>query len=195
MDRAPLAGVILAGGGARRLGGVDKGAALVAGKRLFDHVYERLAPQVDRVLVAGPNDYGVDAVATPDRPDGPRGPAAGLFAALHWLSANAPDVCAFVTAPVDAPLLPRDFVGRLHEAPSSAIVRCGGRRHPTFARWETGALSAYFQSAECGEAPALHEIAAGLNARDAAFDDDAAFFNVNTPEDVAKAEALIASRG
>ncbi len=188
-------GVILAGGAARRMDGVDKGAVSLAGKRLFDHVYERLAAQVDRVLVAGPHDYDAGLTAVEDRPDGPAGPAAGLYAALAWLEKNATDARGFVTAPVDAPFLPRDLADRLHGEGGSAVARCAGRRHPTFAYWDAGDLSAYLRARNRGEAPALHDIAASLNARDVDFDDETAFFNVNAPADIKAAEALIVGGG
>lgn len=190
----PSLGVILAGGGARRLGGADKGRALLAGKQLFDHVFKRLTPQVDRIIIAGPHDYGAGIIAVEDKKDGPAGPAAGLYATLHWLTENAPDMPAFLTTPVDAPFLSRDLARRLCAESGSTVARCGGRRHPTFAYWNARDLSAFFQSSDRSDAPALHEIAAAVNARDVDFDHDAAFFNVNTPADLNEAEAMLAER-
>lgn len=184
-------GVILAGGGARRLGGGDKGESMLAGKRLFDHVFERLRPQVDRVLVAGPHDYDAGVVAIADKASGPAGPAAGLYAVVRWLANNAPDVEGFVTAPVDAPFLPHDLAHRLAVKPGSAIAQCAERRHPTFAYWDVGDLSGYFHSAV--KAPALHDIAKAVRARAIDFPQPDAFFNINAPADIEAAEALIAA--
>ena len=72
-------GVILAGGAARRMGGRDKGAIELAGRRLVDHVIERFSPQVDRLLIAGPNHYGLNGEAVTDRPDGPKRPGGGAL--------------------------------------------------------------------------------------------------------------------
>ena len=191
---APRIGVILAGGGARRLGGADKGETLLAEKRLFDRVYERFAPQVDRVLIAGSHDYATALTVIEDGATGPKGPAAGLFAAAMCLHANEPKAQGFVTAPVDAPFLPHDLAQRLREGDGSAIARSAGRRHPTFAYWDANDLSAFFETSKA-PAPALHEIAAGVGAREIDFGDDQAFFNVNTTEDLQAAEALIAAQG
>jgi len=51
-------GLILAGGQARRMGGTDKASVRLNGRRLIDHVRNRLTPQVDRVLISGRSDYG-----------------------------------------------------------------------------------------------------------------------------------------
>ncbi len=187
-QKAETHGVILAGGGAQRMGGVDKGAVLLAGKRLFDHVYDRLAPQVDRLFVSGAHDYGADLVSVPDRADGPDGPAAGLFATMQWMRVHAPDAVGFLTAPVDAPFLPNDLAARLKTEKGSAIVRCGDDLHPTFAFWNVSDLDAYFKSHD-GSAPALHKIAKSIGAREVAFKSASAFANINTLEDLKTAEA------
>lgn len=191
---APRIGVILAGGGARRLGGADKGETMLAGVRLLDRVFEKLAPQVDQVIIAGPHDYATGIPFVKDSATGPAGPAAGLFAVTFWLRANEPKARGFITAPVDAPFLPNDLAQKLSAGDGSAIARCAGRRHPTFAYWDANDLSVFFETSKT-TAPALHEIAAAMNAREVEFENDQAFFNVNTPEDLATAEALIAAQG
>lgn len=185
-------GVILAGGRARRMEGGDKGCVALAGKRLFEHVWERFRPQVERVLIAGPHDYGAAVVALRDHPNGPAGPAAGLYATVRWLADNAPDVDGFVTAPVDAPFLPLDLARRLCAEQGSAVARCAERRHPTFACWGVRDLSDYFQTSV--KAPALHDIARAVKARDVAFAEPDAFFNINTQADLGAAETRIAEK-
>ncbi len=192
--RSETYGVILAGGAAQRMGGVDKGAVLLAGKRLFDHVYERLAPQVDRVLVSGAHDYDVGLDAMPDGADGLAGPAAGLFAVTNWLMANAPDARGFLTAPMDAPFLPLNLADRLIGTSGSAVVRCAGQIHPTFAYWELQPLAEYFRR-RASRAPALHKIATALSAREVDFQTEAAFANVNAPEDLEHAKKILSKNG
>ena len=188
-ERAQTYGVILAGGASRRMGGADKGALRLDGKRLFDHVYAKLAPQVTHVLISGAHDYGAGLNAVPDDKDGPAGPAAGLFAITLWLKTRAPEVRRFLTAPVDAPLLPSDLAVRLMEGEGSTVVRCAGRIHPTFGCWDVNHLHAYFKGTR-SRAPALHEIARSVSAREVAFETAFAFTNINTPEDLKEAEAM-----
>lgn len=136
MPGSDITGVILAGGLARRMGGVDKGRQLLDGKPLVEHVAARLAPQVSMLLInanRSQNDYAklgyrLIGDAIPDFP----GPLAGLHAALSI--ATTPFV---VTAPCDSPYLPLDLVARLHAALGQtggqlAIATAGGRQHPVF---------------------------------------------------------------
>ena len=81
-----VTGLILAGGQGRRMGNVDKGLELFRGKRLIDHVYERLAPQVGGIIInANQNHdayktFGVRVVS--DAIGNFAGPLAGLHAGL-----------------------------------------------------------------------------------------------------------------
>jgi CTP:molybdopterin cytidylyltransferase MocA len=115
MPGAAITGVILAGGLGRRMGGVDKGMQLLDGRPLAAHVADRLAPQVDRLLINANRSqaayaalgYPVFADEIPDF----AGPLAGLHAALA-----ASQTSLVVTAPCDSPFLPADLVGRLRGA-------------------------------------------------------------------------------
>jgi len=131
-----ITGVILAGGLGRRMGGVDKGLQLLAGRPLVAHVAERLRPQVGPLMInANRSQAAYAAFGYPllgdDIPDF-AGPLAGLHAALG--AASTPLVA---TAPCDSPYLPDDLVSRLHAgllATGSrlAIARAEGRLHPVF---------------------------------------------------------------
>ena len=136
MPDSEITGVILAGGLARRMGGVDKGRQLLDGKPLVEHVAARLAPQVGMLLINANRSqidyatlgYRLIGDALPNFP----GPLAGLHAALSV--ARTPCV---VTAPCDSPYLPLDLVARLHAALRQtggqlAIATAGGRQHPVF---------------------------------------------------------------
>src|SRR5580700_5723382 len=107
-----ITGLILAGGRGRRMGGVDKGLQLLRGRPMADWVRERLAPQVDELLINANQNldayarFGVPVIE--DRIDGYAGPLAGLQRGLEV--AKYPYV---VTAPCDSPFLPRDLVERL----------------------------------------------------------------------------------
>jgi molybdopterin-guanine dinucleotide biosynthesis protein A len=131
-----ITGVILAGGLGTRMGGVDKGLQLLDGKALVKHVADRLAPQVDHLLInANRSKAEYAAFGYPmfsDRIAGFAGPLAGLHAALA--EAETPLV---LTVPCDSPRLPVDLVSRLHRALQTdhanlAIAKAAGRLHPVF---------------------------------------------------------------
>ena len=110
-----LTGLIIAGGLARRMGGVDKGLQLFQGRPLLAHVIERFAPQVDRLLLnvnhnaAAYAAFGLTQV--PDLQTDYAGPLAGVQAGLMHCTTPL-----LACVPCDTPFLPRDWVARLHAA-------------------------------------------------------------------------------
>ncbi len=142
-----VAGVILAGGQSRRMGGGDKGLLDLGGKPMLAHVIERLAPQVGRLAINANGDparfaaFGLPVVAdtVPDF----AGPLAGVLAGMHWARANAPAARWIATAAGDAPLLPRDLVARciraLEERPGAiALAQSADELHPVIGLWPVG---------------------------------------------------------
>ena len=183
--------VILAGGGGRRMGGADKGALMLGRARMIDRVAARLKPQVDRILISGTHDYGTGLAVIADLEDGPLGPAAGLWAALQWIEKNAPDVTGFLTAPVDGPFAPDNLFERLSIEETSAVAETAEGAHPTFAWWTVKDLQHALVKAPKGEGLSLKALANGIGARRVMFDDADAFLNINTPEELERAEALL----
>lgn len=192
-------GIILAGGKATRMGGGDKGALVIGGRSMLDHVIDRLGPQVDRLVLNANGDparfieYGLPVCADtlPDHP----GPLAGVLAGMEWAAQNGHS--HIVTAAADTPFFPIDLVARLTRAADRAGTPIalagtqeGGRsyRHPTFGLWPVDLRADLKAALQDG----LRKVVLWTDkhgAATAAFDDDA-FFNVNTPDDLAMAEAL-----
>lgn len=190
MTRVNITGAILAGGQGRRMGGVDKGLQDLQGRPMVQWVLERLAPQVDSVLInANQNlpryaEFGCPVL--PDRIPDFAGPLAGLHAALA--QAATPLIA---TVPCDSPFLPADLVRRLHAAlvadkAELAVARAGGRVHRAFclARRELLPKLDAFLAAGDRKVGLWH---ASLKVVEVDFDDEAdAFDNINTPEDLAQ---------
>jgi len=106
-------GAILAGGAARRFGG-DKGAALLNGIALIDHVVASLRGQCAEVVIIGRDWPGL--LSLPDRPLGGEGPLAGLNAALHHARAQGHQ--AVLCAGCDSLPVPDDLAARLTPGPA-----------------------------------------------------------------------------
>lgn len=183
-------GVILAGGRSSRMGGRDKAFLLLAGRPLIAHVTDRLAPQVSALavnLTAGAALPGVAVLTDPVA--GQPGPLAGVLAAMDWAAARGAD--RVVTVPVDAPFLPSDLVARLAAAPGAAVAAdADGTWHPTVAIWpvaEAGTLA----GALARGTRRVRAFAEAIGAVPVAFPDPAAFRNLNTPEDLAAADAMV----
>lgn len=184
---APLTGVILAGGQARRMGGRDKGLIEYRGRPLLAHVIERLAPQVDTLLVnANRNRAQYAAFGHPviaDAAGGFLGPLAGILAGLQEAQAGL-----VLVAPCDSPHVSRDLAARL-AAPladagtGGAVACCEGRMQPVFAILRTALaepLAAFLQQG--GRKIDMFYAAQAIV--EVPFEDAYAFRNINTPEDL-----------
>lgn len=114
----PVAGVILAGGLSRRMGGGDKCLLPLGGRPILAHVIDRLRPQVGPLALNANGDparfaaFGLEVVA--DDFPGFAGPLAGLLAGMDWAAARG--LPLVVTAAADTPFFPRDLVARLRAA-------------------------------------------------------------------------------
>ena len=200
----PTLGLILAGGLARRMGGGDKVRIRIGGVTILQRVLGCLTPQCSRIIINANGDparfadTGLPVVAdgVPDFP----GPLGGILAGLDWAAANAPDMEWLVSVPGDCPFLPKNLVAHLHEARSAAnaplaCARSGEWRHPVVALWPVG-LREDLRHALVDED--LHKIELWTERHGiaiAAWPDEPIdpFFNVNTPDDAARAEAIAAA--
>jgi molybdopterin-guanine dinucleotide biosynthesis protein A len=143
-ETAGVAGVLLAGGQSRRMGGGDKALRALGGRPLLAHALERAAPQVDRLMLNANGDparfAGFDLLVVPDVVGGFAGPLAGVLTGMTWAAEHAPGCSWIATFACDAPFFPRDLVARLREAVAreGADMACAasrGRTHPVFGLW------------------------------------------------------------
>jgi molybdopterin-guanine dinucleotide biosynthesis protein A len=174
------------------MGGVDKGLQLLHGRPMVDWVRERLAPQVDELLINANQNldtyakFGVPVIE--DRIDGYAGPLAGLQRGLE--AAAHPYV---VTVPCDSPFLPRDLVQRLLVGLTAAqaqlaVARTGTQPHPVFCLCER-ALGPHLTAFLDGGGRKIDTWYASLEVAEVQFDDEAeAFSNINTPEELLEFE-------
>lgn len=187
-----ITGVILAGGRGQRMGGVDKGLQLLDGKPLVRWVVERLAPQVDELLINA-NQNGARYAAfghrvVPDQIPGFAGPLAGLHAAL---AATSHPLVA--TVPCDSPFLPGDLIFRLFSALTAAnadlaVARTFERPHPVFCLCRRHVLPHLNDYLASGERK-FERWYSTLNLVEVPFDDEAnAFANINTRDELGRFE-------
>ncbi|MGB7036244.1 MAG: molybdenum cofactor guanylyltransferase MobA [Xanthobacteraceae bacterium] len=203
MTIPPTLGLVLAGGLARRMGGGDKARLLIGGETILQRVLACLAPQCDRVIINANGDparfadTGLPVVAD-SIPDF-AGPLAGILAGLDWAAAHTPEIDWLLSVPGDCPFLPRDLAARLHAARSAAktplaCARSGEWRHPVVGLWPID-LREDLRRALVNDG--LRKIEIWTARHGVAIADWPAapvdpFFNVNTPDDSARAAALAA---
>jgi molybdopterin-guanine dinucleotide biosynthesis protein A len=190
--RSTVSGIVLAGGQGSRMGGVDKGLQPFRGRPMVVHVIERLAPQVDELLInanRNPEAYaqlGHRVIA--DEIPGFAGPLAGFERGLAHARGEL-----VVTVPCDSPFLPTDLVQRLRErlegaAAEIAVARTGAQAHPVFCLMRREVLGS-LQSFLGGGERKIDKWYARLRVEEVAFDDEAdAFLNINTRDELASLE-------
>ena len=200
-------GVLLAGGLSRRMGGGDKGLMPLGGKPVMQHAFERLKAQTDGIIINANGDpsrfTGFETTVVPDTISGFAGPLAGVLAGMRYAAALDNPPTFIVTAAADTPFFPETLVERfLSEAKTSeTIVLAGsnGRRHPVFGLWSVSLadhLETWLSNEEHRKVLAWvdQHFWAMAEFEEPAFkvQDTDPFFNINTPEDFAIAEQLLA---
>ena len=122
------AAVVLTGGTASRMGGVDKAGLARQGRRLLDLALEAVAGATETVVVGPEAPTRWSVTFTREQPAG-GGPLAGLSAGVAALSSDASTV---VVLAVDMPHLTAATVTRLRDAarnrPGAWLVDGEGRR-------------------------------------------------------------------
>lgn len=196
-----IAGLILAGGLSRRMGG-EKPLQLLAGQPMISRVIGRIAPQVERLAINANSDpapylaYGLPVL--PDTIGGHLGPLAGVLTGMEW-AAGLPGVTHVVSAATDTPFLPLDLVARFSamSGPGRIVLaRSNGNRHPVVGLWPVALRKDLAQWLLSGETMKVQVWAARheLVYCDFEPEHDGApdpFFNANTPEELAEAEAIV----
>lgn len=191
-----IAGLILAGGRAQRMGGVDKGLIHFRGKPLIEHAINRLQPQVSTLLInANRNQstysqFGFPVIADTDTDFA--GPLAGFAAGLN--SCNTPYL---VTIPCDSPLLPMDLVKTLADAlelNQAKIAYASSKgsdgkvwAQPVFCLMRKELLHSLEAFLASGERK-IDRWFAFEGACTVIFDDESVFANANTPEELHQLE-------
>lgn len=196
------AGVILAGGLARRMGGGDKPLKILARKPLLEHVIARIAPQVDTVVLnANDNPARFAEAGLPVIPDtvlGNPGPLAGILAGMEWVRAVAGGDADLLSVPGDAPFLPLDLVERLRavrgaETADVAWAANGDRIHPVIALWPVRLAGDLRRALTEDGLRKVEDFGRRYSVACATFPEASVnpFFNVNTPADLVEAERMI----
>lgn len=204
--RRDIAGIILAGGQSRRMGGGDKSLLSLGSGSVLDQVLSRFGPQIETLALSANGDpnrfsrFGLPVLA--DTVEGLAGPLAGILTGLEWAAASA-SCKAVVTAAGDTPFLPLDLVDRLAAAAGGhpdtiAVATSAGRRHPTFALWPIecrDALRHFLVDEDIRRVSAFIERHDHVEVEFPVLQSTELdpFFNINVPDDLAEAGRLLQS--
>jgi molybdopterin-guanine dinucleotide biosynthesis protein A len=198
-QRGSIRGAILAGGGATRFGGKPKGLEIVGGERILDRLVAAMTSAIGEppLLVANAPDaesWRPDLRTIPDVRPG-LGALGGIYTAVA--EAPAPVVCVAWDMPFVSEALIRALASGLdrHDA---VLPESDGRRgmEPLCAAYGDACREAIADSLAAGDLRAIgfHDrIRVGilpLAEVRALADPELVFFNVNTADDLAKADQL-----
>jgi molybdenum cofactor guanylyltransferase len=198
-----ITGLVLAGGMGRRMDSRDKGLVPFKGKPMVQHAIERLAPQVENLIVNANRNvetyvsFGYAVVS--DELSGFAGPLAGLHAGMRACTsasrnandandANDRDRGWIVTVPCDSPMLPLDLVQRLFDAAQNeradiAVAVTDEGAQPVFALYKLSLLESLETFLNAGERK-IDKWTAQHRLANVAFEDASAFANINTIDEL-----------
>ena len=200
ISRTEITGLILAGGRAQRMGGVDKGLIPFHHRPLIESAIHRLRPQVGSILINANRNlehyssYGFPVLSDDDLSFS--GPLAGFAAGLKACPTEY-----LVTAPCDSPLLPTNLVellaAKMTEGSfdlvyaSSKDLAGKAWAQPVFCLMRIAVLKSLQEFISLGDFK-IDRWFKQLNVSTAVFDSESAFANVNTPEELLALEKVSA---
>ncbi len=187
-----VAGLVLAGGRAKRLGGGDKPLLEIGGATILSRVIAALRPETDTLAISANGDparfarFGLPVLG--DGEFANQGPLAGLLAGLDWAASLG--AAWLLTAPGDTPFLPPGLGAAL--APAPACAARDGQVHPLVALWPVTVADTLRRMLRKPGSRSTQVFGASIGIQRVEFPDGAGdpFHNVNTPADLARARAL-----
>ncbi|MET0436547.1 MAG: molybdenum cofactor guanylyltransferase [Devosia sp.] len=183
-------GLILAGGEGSRLGGVRKADLRIGGVRLVQRVTSAFEGKVTEVFLASGQGAGSELRLPSIRDESPMpmGPLAGIRAMVLHLESRIGHDDVLVTAAVDTPFLPQNYVERLRPAAlesGAAYAAWGDSIYPTNSAWRLTMLRDALE--ETSESAGPKAILRTLGAAPVDWSADMAgnpFANINTLADL-----------
>lgn len=204
MTSEGIAGVLLAGGLSRRMGGGDKSLRTLGGRSILERIVATVRPQVGPLVLNANGDparfaaFGLPVAA--DVVEGFAGPLAGVLTGMEWARANAPSCRWLASFATDAPFIPGDLVARLvaaveREGADLACARSDGQEHPVFGLWRVDLADDLRRAMVEEDMRKVDAWTARYRLAVADFTTDPVdpFFNTNRPDDLAEAERLMAA--
>ena len=193
---ADITGLILAGGRAQRMGGIDKGLVPFMGKPLIEHAINRLIPQVGPILINANRNhdqyarYGYPVIA--DIHADFAGPLAGFAAGLKQCKTEY-----LLSVPCDSPLYPFDLARRMFDTllgTQSDLVYASSKdasgtvwAQPVFCLMRRDSLQSLL-SFLGNEGRKIDRWFGELRTSTVVFENEADFANTNTPDELSALE-------
>ena len=199
MHHNNILGTVLAGGKSQRFG-EDKSQVTLANKLLIDYVLSEIIDQFKEVLIVSNNSINFQSsekITTIEDYKKGLGPLCGVLSAMKWINTNKRDYQWIATFPVDTPFFKRqilkDFIQNINFNESDLFfIKSNNTRHNIFSLWSITLLDRLEKDLNDGERKVeLWANNVGVKIINMEFPNNDPFFNINTKEDLKKAEEIL----
>ena len=198
-SKIKMIAMIMLGGQSKRMGGGIKSLMEFNNKVIFERIFQRLKPQINKIFVNCNYEeiklkrYNIPIIK--DQKKGFLGPLAGIHAGMKWIKKNEKDIDWLITIPGDTPFIPNDLIDQLASKTSKKLkiilTKSKNKIHPSIGIWHIDLLDDLNISLDNGARKILtwaekHPMEF-INYSIKNFDP---FFNINSKDDL-KEESLI----
>ena len=184
--------LILAGGQARRMGGVDKGLVQLNQQAMIEHILAIITPQTNQIIINANRNhdqyslYGYPVIN--DELADYQGPLAGMLSGLRSCETRL-----MITMPCDSPFIPYNLTERLLESVNAddsdiSVAHDGNRLQPVFCLLKTSLIDSLDQYLARGERKIDRWFSEHNYSTVDFADQPETFSNINNPEELKKAE-------
>ena len=199
MDHNNILGVVLAGGKSQRFG-EDKCQVKLGGKLLIYYILSEIIDEFQEVLLISNNSINFkksEKISLVNDFKKDLGPLGGVLTAMKWIKKKNKNYQWISTFPVDTPFFKKqilkDFLQTLkHEESKLFFIRSDDTRHNIFGLWSIDLLDRLEEDLNKGERKVeIWANSIGVKSINMQFENKNPFFNINTKEDLEKAEKIL----
>ena len=199
MDHNNILPVVLAGGKSKRFG-EDKSQVQLGSKILIDYILSEIINDFNEVIIVANKPIkhlSSDKITKIKDYRKDLGPLGGVFSAMKWVKNNNKKYQWIVTFPSDTPFFKKNilenFYNKINEKESELFfIKSNDKRHNIFGLWSVDLVDQLEKDLENG-ARKVEKWAntIGVKTINMSFEKEDPFFNINTREDLEKAEKIL----
>ena len=199
MDHNNILGTVLAGGKSQRFG-QDKSQVKLKGKILIDYILSEIIDEFNETLVVinEPINFmkSKKIIMIKDLKEG-LGPLGGILSAMKWINKNNKDYKWISTFPSDTPFFTKKELKNFYEniqieKSKLFFIKSKKKRHNIFGLWSLDLMDQLESDLLKGERKVeLWANSIGVSTVNIEYQNIDPFFNINTKEDLEKAEELL----
>ena len=199
MDHNNILGAVLAGGKSQRFG-EDKSQVKLNGKLLIDYILSEIIDEFKEILIVSNkqikfNNYENISLINDFKKD--QGPLGGVLSAMKWAKEKNNKYEWISTFPVDTPFFKKEilqkFLSEINSEESKLFfIKSNNTRHNIFGIWSIDLMKKLEDDLNEGQRKVeVWANSVGVKIINMEFINKDPFFNINTKEDLKKAEEIL----